>query len=115
MNTRSKKNRSKKKQKGGQTLTILPAPAPARVVCPPVAASIIPPITCPGPAPAASTADTYDIIIIAGQSNAIGRGTRNHNPISSTTSLTPGLNDLADVNDPLGDSRRLSYSKNIPV
>ena len=54
MTTSSKKNRSKKRQKGGQI-----APQPA------------------------SVPEEYDIIIIAGQSNAIGRGVRNHDPKDS--------------------------------
>ena len=34
--------------------------------------------------------DTYDIIILAGQSNSLGRGTRNHNPSQSSNTLSHG-------------------------
>ena len=35
-----------------------------------------------------TTLETYDIIIIAGQSNSLGRGSRNHNPSQSGNTLS---------------------------
>lgn len=47
-----------------------------------------------------SVPETYDIIILAGQSNSLGRGTRNHNPSQSSNTLSKGIKSPDDNSNP---------------